>query len=227
VVNQQKSVKRFVVPLLLGVGLAAVVVGVWLYSLISEVGLQGVLPGGNAKTADYHVHLKEQRVYKVKKKQQLLGINVIRIISRQQPEEFLVLDGVSRKLVDKMYGKKPDLVWANLMANQFLKLRQPGDGDTSPVSVEVQNIRTLSSGVIQQEDQKFPYWQLEVQFKLSNESEPRYYEAGVIRHVHDEMAHSDEGEEALDTLVVGYAQREAFQKELLADLMNHLSFERN
>jgi hypothetical protein len=204
--------------------LLAVLAGVRLYGTLSEVGFMGVLPGANGNSIHNHVHLQDQPVYKIKKKQELLGVNVIRIISKQQPEEFLVLDGVSRKLVDHIYGQTPDLAWANLMANQLLKLRQPGDGDASPVSVEVQSIKTLSAGVITRQKQRLPYWQLEVQFKLSNESEPRFYEAGVVR-TGTTVQNGPSGE--LDTLVVGYAQKEAFQKELVADLMNHLSFERN
>ena len=193
-----------------------------MYSVVSELGPAGLLPGKHLSTNLPAVRLKEQPVYKVKKKQEVLGVQVVRIISKQQPEEFLVVDGVSRKLVDQVYGKKPDLVWANLMANQLMKLRQPGDGDASPISVEIQNVKTLHAGVIQKDKQALPYWQLEVRFKLSNESEPRYYEAGVVRN-----ARVEEPRDGRDTLVVGYAQKEAFQKELVADLMNHLSFEQN
>ncbi|MCE3234692.1 MAG: hypothetical protein K0Q50_872 [Vampirovibrio sp.] len=206
-------------------GLAALLAvgGLWVYSTVSELGPAGLIPGQHFTSDVPSVRLKEQPVYKVKKKQEVLGVQVVRIISKQQPEEFLVVDGVSRKLVDQVYGKKPDLVWANLMANQLMKLRQPGDGgDTSPISVEIQNVKTLNAGVINKNKQALPYWQLEVRFKLSNEDAPRYYQAGVVRN-----ARSEDQPDGRDTLVVGYAQKEAFQKELVADLMNHLSFEQN
>ncbi len=220
--TQRKTGKRVWLPLGLALGLFLLAGGIWLYNTISELGPAGLLPGHNAATAMPPIRLKEQRIYRVKKKQELMGVQVIRIISKQQPEEFLVVDGVSRKLVDRIYGKQPDLVWANLMANQLMKLRQPGDGEPSSVSVEIQSVRTLNAGTLQRNRQAFPYWQLEVRFKLSNESEPRYYEAGVVRNARQEAT-----EDGTDTLVVGYAQKEAFQKELVADLMKHLSFEQN
>jgi hypothetical protein len=181
----------------------------------------GLLPQTTVQGAHDTVRLSEQPVYKIKKKQEVLGVNVLRIVSKRQPEEFLLLEGVSRPLVDRVYGKKPDLVWANLMANQLLKLRQSGDG-SSPVTVDVQGVKTLHSGVITQHKQVFPYWQLEVQFKLSNETAPRAYQAAVVRNIRP--AQADSGK---DTLLVGYAQKEAFQKELVADLMNQLRFEQN
>lgn len=181
----------------------------------------GLLPYANSTSVQNTVRLSEQPVYKIKKKQEVLGVSVLRIVSKQQPEEFLVLEGVSRPLVDKVYGKKPDLVWANLMANQLLKLRQSGDG-SSPISVEVQGVKTLRSGVITQHKKEFPYWQLEVQFKLSNENAPRAYQAAVVRNIRPAQLKGEK-----DTLLVGYAQKEAFQKELVADLMNHLRFEQN
>jgi hypothetical protein len=216
---------RFVRPLLIAGTIVAVVGGAWLYSVLSEVGMMGVLPGSRNGLHESQVHLQDQPVYRIKKKQELLGVNVIRIISKQQPEEFLVLDGVSRKLVDRIYGQKPDLVWANLMANQLVKLRQTGEGDASPVSVEVQGVKTLESSTMMHHKKQVPYWQLEVKFKLSNESEPRFYEAGVVRNIGEQPDASSPNQ--FDTLVVGYAQKEAFQKELVADLMDHLSFERN
>jgi hypothetical protein len=191
----------------------------WLYSVLSEVGLDGLLR--HPATPVSKISLARQNVYQIKKKQEVLGINVLRIVSRQQPEEFLVLEGVSRGLVDKIYGKHPDLVWANMMANQLIKLRQAGE-DGSPVSVDVQGVKTLKSGTIQQKKKTYPYWQLEVQFKLSNESVPRAYDAAIIRNIQPEQTKSGK-----DTLLVGYAQKEAFQKELVADLMSNLRFEQN
>ena len=203
----------------------AALVGFWLYTVVSEVGLFGLISGlmpRNAKESPLStVQLIEQPIYQVKKKQEVLGVSVLRIISKQQPEEFLVLEGVSRPLVDKVYGKKPDLTWTNLMANQLLKLRQSGE-NSSPITVEVQDVKTLKSGMIQQKKKNLPYWQLEVKFKLSNEDAPRSYQAAVIRNLGPQSAKDDK-----DTLVVGYAQKEAFQKELLSDLMNHLRFEQN
>lgn len=199
--------------------------GFWLYSVFSEVGPGGFLamfaPSQN-NHQKFSVRLIDQPIYKVKKKQDVFGVSVLRIISKQQPEEFLVLEGVSRPLVDRVYGKPPDLAWANLMANQLIKLRQSGDGG-SPISVDVQTVKTLKSGVITQKRQKVPYWQLEVQFKLSNESAPRAYEVAIIRNLPPGQSEKS----AKDTLLVGYAQKEAFQKELVADLMSNLRFEQN
>lgn len=199
---------------------ALILGGVWLYGTLSEVGLTAFLPGhGGPETT---VRLKAQAVYQVKKKLDLLDMKVIRVISKQQPQEFLILDGVSSGLVDKVFAKEPDLAWANLMANQFLKLREAGDGGGSPVSVEIQELRTLSAGKISHEGKKLPYWQMEIRFKLSNEPNSRYYQAGVIRNADGGL--SGKGK---DTLLVGYAQKEAFQKRLMADLMSQLTFERN
>jgi len=198
--------------------------GYWIYSQVSEVGwmgMLGLLPHSAEQTEQTNVRLAEQPVYKIKKKQALLGVKVLRIVSKQQPEEFLVLEGVPRHIVNGVYGKPPTLYWANRMANQLLKLRQVGE-DGSPISVDVQNVKTIKSGVIQQKKQSFPYWQLEVQFKLSNETAPRAYEAAIIRNIEPSAADS-----AKETLLVGYAQKEAFQKELVADLMTHLRFAQN
>ena len=199
--------------------------GAWFYSIVSEVGWMGLFPASGKSSVHETVRLSAQPVYKIKKKQEVLGVNVLRIISKRQPEEFLVLDGVSRSMVDRVYGKQPDLVWANLMANQLLKLRQSGDG-SSPITVDVQGVKTLNSGLIKHHQKQYPYWQLEVQFKLSNESSPRAYQAAVVRHVQFSQADGapDNGK---DTLVVGYAQKEAFQKDLLPDLMTHLQFDQN
>jgi len=193
----------------------------WIYSIVSEVGLPGLLallPHAAGSHSQSKLRLIDQPVYKVKRKQEVLGVSVLRIVSKQQPEEFLVLEGVPRPLVDKVYGKPPDLAWANVMAKQLLKLRQVGEGSPD-VSVDVQGVKTLNAGVIRQKKRQLPYWQLEVQFKLSNEQAPRAYQAAVVRNLDPTPKNKDE-----DTLVVGYAQKEAFQKELVADLMNHLRF---
>jgi hypothetical protein len=199
--------------------------GFWLYTQLSEVGLMGMLgivPQGASQGEQSAVRLARQPVYQIKKKQSMLGVNVLRIVSKQQPEEFLVVEGVPRPMVDRIYGKPPDLGWAKLMANQLLKLRQSGE-DSSPISVDVQTVRTIKSGVIQQKRQKLPYWQLEVKFQLSNENAPRAYEAAVVRNFRPE----EKRDSAKETLLVGYAQKEAFQQELVVDLMNNLRFEQN
>jgi hypothetical protein len=209
--------------------LVIIVGGFWLYNTLSEVGLTGLFKSGNTTASAAAFRLKKQPVYQVKKKQDLLGINVVRIISRQQPEEFLVLDGISRRLVDKIYGRSVDLSWANLMANQLLRLRESGE-DASPVSVEIQKIRTLKPEMLPHQTRKLPYWQVEVQFKLSNESAPRYYEAGIIRNARTaEPATDSESASASgkDTLVIGYAQKEAFQKDLVSDLLGSIEFDKN
>jgi hypothetical protein len=187
-----------------------------LFRLCSENGCFGLL----SKPAEENmsVHLKPQSVYEVKNKQQVLGVNVIRIVSKRQPEEFLVLDRVPTALVNSMYGKKVNLAWANTVASQFMKLRQGAEETPSPVSVDIQDVKTLESGTLQQKNQELPYWQIEIQFKLSNEAQPRYYNAGVVR-----QTHRDNG--PTEALVVGYAQKEAYQPELVADLLEHLNFE--
>ncbi len=197
----------------------------WLYNTLSEVGLTALLPGQHA-ASQTTVRLKDQPVYHVKKKLDLLGMKVVRIVSSQQPQEFLVLDGVSAKLVDKVFAKQPDMGWTNLMANQFLKLREAGEGDAAPVSVEIQALKTTSAGTIVQGNRNLPYWQVEIRFKLSNEMDSRYYQAGVIRNANDQRVPTQSGEQP-DTLVVGYAQKEAFQKPLMADLISNLRFEKN
>jgi hypothetical protein len=212
--------------------IALILGGFWLYNTLSEVGLTGLLHTNAGKASALSVRLKDQPVYKIKKKQELLGVNVVRIVSRQQPEEFLVVDGVSRKLVDQIYGQPVSLSWANLVANQFMKLRENGE-DASALSVEIQKVRTLKSGTVSHRKQKLPYWQIEVRFKLSNESEVRYYEAGIIRNARLESGLPTTSSEAStdpaekDTLVIGYAPKAVFQKDLVTDLMQQLSFERN
>ncbi len=192
-----------------------------LYGQLTEVGWQGFLPGGSKSAST--IKLKAQPVYQVKKKLDLLDMQVIRVISKQQPQEFLILDGVSSGLVDKVFAKTVDLGWINLMANQFLRLREGGEGSGKPVSVEVQELRTLSQGDIEDGTGKLPYWHLEIRFKLSNEPNSRYYQAGIVRHANGQSLKASDK----DTLLVGYAQKEAFQKALIADLMTQLSFERN
>lgn len=237
--NTSKSWKRFVLPIVAGVGLVVVAGSVWFLSVVSEIGLEAFIPGRpRPSSLQSRVHLKNQSIYEIKKKQEIVGVQVTRIVSKQQPEEFLVLDGVSSQLVDNAYGKKPNLVWVNLIARQLLKMRESGEGEALPLSVEVQNIKTLGSGMIQQDHQRLPYWQLEVQFKLSNESQPRYYQVGVVRKKDAISAEPSKDRKVgfssvfepplpkpQDTLVVGYAQKEVFQKELVADLIRYLSFE--
>lgn len=209
-------------PLLIGALFVFLVSGYWIYATISEVGLEAFLSAGNREGS---VKLKSQPVYRVKKRLDLLGMKVIRVISKQQPQEFLIVEGVSSKLVDKVFAQKPDLAWANLMANQFLKLREAGEGGSS-VSVEIQDLKTLNAGSIRRDNRELPYWQMEIRFKLSNEPYSRYYQAGVVR---DAVAGTGQTgtHGGTDTLLVGYAQKEAFQKNLIADLMSELTFERN
>lgn len=213
-IQKQKSFRKLVVILaLLMIPLS--VSAFWLVSTVAEKGPMGLLPfqGGGAQGV---VRLKTQPVYRIKRKQDVLGMQVVRIVSRQQPEEFLVLDGVSRDLVDSVYGKGADLGWANLMAAQFLKMRQGGE-EAGPLSIEVQEIRSIQSGTIERDGQTLPYWQLQVRFKLGNEPESRVYEAGVVRNVR-----GPEGSQ--DTLVVSYAQKEAFDPKLLNNVLALLSF---
>lgn len=198
------------------IGTSLLLFGGWhLFKTCSENGCFGLLSPSAERSS---VHLKPQSVYEVKNRQQVLGVNVIRIVSKSQPEEFLVLDRVPTPLVNSMYGKKVNLAWANTVADQFMKLRQSSEENQSPVSLDIQNVKTLESGTLQQNSEELPYWQVEIQFKLSNESQPRYYNAGVIRQSHRENGPTE-------ALVVGYAQKEAYQPELLADLLEHLNFE--
>jgi hypothetical protein len=185
------------------------------------VGQQAFLPGGNV-SHPATVKLKAQPVYHVKKKLDLLGMQVIRVVSKQQPQEFLIVDGVASGLVDKVFAKKPDLVWANLMANQLLRLREASEGSGSPVSIEIQELKTLNAGFIRNNEKKLPYWQVEIRFKLSNEPNSRFYQAGVLRN-----ADGSHSKSTTDSLLVGYAQKEAFQKPLMSDLLSQLTFERN
>lgn len=205
--------------------------GFWLYNAVLERGPASLLTSLHPERSVSSVHLREQPVYRIKKRQELLGVRVYRIISRRQPEEFLVLEGLSRQAVDHVYGKPIDPFWANQMANQLLKLRGSGDAtETSPpISVEIQNIRTLQAGHLPHAQRSVPYWQIEVKFKLSSEEQSRYYEAGIVRHVRDAISASraarpGDASPGLDTLVVGYAPKDTFQKDLVIDLMNQLDF---
>ncbi|HEY9746671.1 MAG TPA: hypothetical protein V6C99_10690, partial [Oculatellaceae cyanobacterium] len=131
------------------------------------------------------------------------------------------VDRVPSNMVDSMYGKPVNLAWANTVAGQFLKLRDPSGETTSGSSIEIQDIKTLKSGTVTRNNEKLPYWRIEVRFKVNNEPNSRYYKADVIRRpVHPK-------ERDTETLVVGYAQGEVHQPELLADLLDNLQFARN
>jgi hypothetical protein len=202
------------------IGMSLLLLGGWYaFKHVSENGLSGLFPSSTPSPVS--VRLKPQAVYEVKTKQQLLGVDVIRIISKRQPEEFLVLNHVPTALVNSMYGKQVNLAWANTVASQFMKLRQSTETDASPISVDIQDVKTLKSGKLKQKAQELPYWQIEIRFKLSNEPQSRYYNAGVIRQPDRSESNSTEA------LVVGYAQKEAYQPELVADLLEHLNFEQN
>jgi hypothetical protein len=202
------------------IGMSILLFGGWhLFKYVSENGLTGFFRGSTAKSVS--IHLKPQPIYEVKTKQQLLGVDVIRIVSKRQPEEFLVLNHVPKSLVNSMYGKQVNLAWANTVASQFMKLRQNTADGTAPLSVDIQDVKTLKSGTIKQKSKELPYWQIEIQFKLSNEDQPRYYNAGVIRQP------SQNTTSMTEALVVGYAQKEAYQPQLVADLLDHLHFEQN
>lgn len=194
--------------------------GVYLYLRISEVGPGSLFGWKHIYKSSFR--LADQPVYQVKKRQELMGVQVTRIISHRQPEEFLVVDGVSRRLVDRLYGTEPNLAWAGLMANQLLRLRQGGPDAGTPVSLEIQRVRTIGRGTIHQDHETFPYWQIEVKFRLSNESEPRYYNAGIVRDIRGKQ---DIRNTHMETLLIGYAQRGAFQKDLLPDLLSHIHFD--
>lgn len=198
------------------VGTSLLLFGGWqLWKYVSENGWMSLFHPAQPQIST--VHLKAQPLYQIKKKQELFGVEVIRIISTHQPEEFLVLDHVPKGLVDSIYQKPVNLVWANTVANQFTKLRQNSDEDT-PASVDIQDIKTLKSGILKQAGQELPYWQIEIRFKLSNEQVPRYYSAGVVRQLHLGTQPDKE------SLVVGYAQKGAYQSELVADLLDNLHF---
>jgi hypothetical protein len=217
-----------------GGGLPGAILLMWggmrLYDIVLELGPAGLFPGAHPGGNGSSVHLREQPVYRIKKRQELLGVRVCRIVSRRQPEEFLILEGLSRRAVDRVYGKPVDPFWANQVANQLLKLRGVGESaEAPPVSVEIQNIRTLQAGRLPHARRSLPYWQVEVKLKLSNEDQPRYYEAGIVRHARDatsepRTSQANDTPSRLDTLVVGYAPKDTFQKELVADLMNQLDF---
>ena len=194
--------------------------GWYLFQYVSETGFLGLLHP--TKTNLSTISLKAQPVYTIKTKQQILGIEVIRIISKQQPEEFLVLNQVPRTLVDSMFGKQMNLAWANTVANQFVKLRQTSEDSSSPVSIDIQRVQTLKSGTLKKNGQQLPFWQIEICFKLSNEAAPRFYSVGIVRQIQ-----STEPNNKTEALVVEYAQKEAYQPELVTDLMDHLRFMQN
>lgn len=210
--------------------------GLWVYDTVMERGPGGFwtvfFPGKEGAS----FHLKEQPVYSVKSRQDVLGVRVFRIISHYQPQEFLIIDGLSRHAIEQIYGKPVNSFWANQVANQLIKVRTGGAGlgdgvtDTgstakqAPVSVEIQRIRTVGERHLVYARHSLPYWQLDVQLKLSNESSPRYYQAGLIRIGEKPSVFDFFHPASKDTLVVGYAPRDAFQKDLLIDLLRHLDF---
>jgi hypothetical protein len=210
--------------------------GLWVYDTLMERGPGGfwnvLFPGKEGAS----FHLKEQPVYSIKSRQDVLGVRVFRIISHYQPQEFLIIDGLSRHAIEQIYGKPVDSFWANQVANQLIKVRTGaagvGDGVSdaattvkqAPISVEIQQIRAIGERHLVYARHILPYWQLEVKFKLSNESSPRYYQTGIIRIGEKPNAFDFFHPASKDTLVVGYAPRDAFQKDLLLDLLRHLDF---
>ncbi len=207
--------------------------GFHLYGVYTEVGLDGLLAPLKGQPPNSVVHLKPQAVYRIKKKQDLLGVRVTRITSHQQPEEFLVLEGVPVPLIDSVYGKRTDLGWATLMANQFLKLRA-NDETRTPITVEIQHFRSKQHREMTVQHQKLPYWEFEVQFKLSNEPASRTYDVGVLRAnvpvpASTDIQSLDPGSKPAndvhaDILVVAYAQSEVYTPTLLPEVFSLLNF---
>lgn len=213
-IQRKRRPRRYLIILIV----ALLAGGIWLYNTVSELG-PGILPHPGQHRVD--IRLLQQPVYQIRKKDQVLGVNAVRIVSKRQPQEFVVLSGVPRKMLDKVYGKPVDLGWANSIANQFLKMRQSTD-DGSPLSVEIQQIKTRNTGTIAWEGQQLPYWQVAIRFKLSNESEPRTYDVGVIRHL------SQDGQAGgQENMMLTYAQNGAYEKALITDLLGKIQFQQN
>jgi hypothetical protein len=226
--NSQKNLWK--TPVLGLVALLLLWGGVSLYQTVMEIGPEGTLSLLWPKSQHHvpTVRLEKQPVYQVKKRQELLGVQVSRVISKQQPEEFLILDGLSPNVVNGVFGKNIDRFWANQMANHLVKLRSAETeassagssiGGSGNVKIEVQDVRTLKTGFIQQGKQQLPYWNIQIQFQLSNENQPRYYQASVVRY-----PKPNGKKDSNETVVVGYAAKGAFQQNLVADLLQHLEF---
>jgi hypothetical protein len=206
-----------------------------LWTSISELGPSAVLSGLNpfaAHEPENVIHLREQPVYKVKKKQKLLGTEVVRIISRQQPQEFLVLSSVSSHLLDTIFGKPIDRFWANQMASQLARLRstsgsadEPGSSTHDP-TIDVQSVESeqvvpllVPESLGGERKQSRPYWQLRLRFQLSTETLPRYYQVGILRsQAHFKAATSSQKE----SILIAYAPQNTYQKSLILDLLKYL-----
>ena len=182
--------------------------------LINLSPIRQMLPGNADRTV---VHLATQPQFKVKRNSEVLGVNIMQIADKREPQDFLILNNVPAAMVEPMLGHTVDKRWATEVANQFLKKRDP-DSSTPPPTVEIQEIHATQQGTVEYEGKQLPYWQVQVQFKLGQEAESRSYEGGIIRN-------ADGNDKGADTVVVAYAQKGAFRKELLPELMQHLSFE--
>src|SRR6478609_6093624 len=148
-----------------------------LWSEYLELGPQAFLNRFNPLTWQnsdaVDIHLSDESVFVVKKKQKLFGMQVYRIISKQQPQEFLVITGVSSSLLNQVFDKPINRFWVNQIAQQLLHLRIGSDTTAEESSasnepgIEVQSVTPERSRPLAFAGNSYPYWQLKLKLQLS------------------------------------------------------------
>ncbi len=169
-------------------------------------------PGGS----HLEVRLQGGSPFRIRQKNELLGLELIRVKTGKHPQEFLVVTHVPVGLADRLYGKPVNLQWANSIANQYLKVRD-ADKDRPPRTVEIDRIDTVELGTMRVGRRNLPYWQLLFRFRLGSETGNRFYEAGILRHVRA-------NEKDADTLLFAFSPKGSFEKSLIPALAQSLRF---
>jgi|GEM_PF-6133196 len=169
-------------------------------------------------------HLRDDSVFAIKKKQKLLGMQVYRIISTQQPQEFLLITGVSSSLLNHVFDKPIDRFWVNQIAQQLLHLRIGSDAnaEASPATkepgIEVQSVTPEPSRMVTFADENYPYWHLKLKLQLSTESVPRYYQVGILRSVLQQASRGNDKE----TILVTYTPENTVQVSTMMSLLKQI-----
>jgi hypothetical protein len=171
-------------------------------------------------TTDFH--LRDDSLFEVKKKQKLFGMQVYRITSKQQPQEFLLVTGVSSSLLNQVFDKPIDRFWMNQIAQQLLRLRigTGANADDSSTAkepgIEVQSVIPEPSRNLIAQDKSYPYWQLKLKLQLSTETIPRYYQVGILRSI---VINQSQQQGDKENILIAYAPENAFQSSNLLSLL--------
>ena len=171
------------------------------------------------------VHLSDDSIFVIKKKQKLFGMQVYRIISKQQPQEFLLITGVSSSLLNHVFDKPIDRFWVNQIAQQLLHLRIGTDPNTEDAAVpkepgiEVRSVTPEPSRNVVFADESYPYWHLKLKLQLSTETLPRYYQVGILRSVLPQASRGNDKE----TILVTYTPENTIQVSTMLSLLKQIN----